>query len=317
MFWTRSLFTAVRYVWSYGPARAGQVQDVAALVASAKRGNLGPVVLFAEGVSSNGRGILPFLPPVGPAEQRDAAAPAPGLEGTLWGLSGGASAAPPCFALVVRYPAAHFSPTYSVGSVTWHLFNLCSQACSLPARLRAPRPRPRAPRPRPRAPSARDTACTRRARRARRVPRRARAHVGGARGGERARERAGLEPHGDALHAVDIWTLISMRLTFGLSSKCRHRMKQVFNRMEVVFVDERASELKAADQGLAPSARGAWAEKLRAAMADAASTQKVKVRPVAPRAGVTNLAAGAQLSTVKVKRLFADAYAGRAKAKAA
>mmetsp|Transcript_7650 Transcript_7650/g.18501 ORF Transcript_7650/g.18501 Transcript_7650/m.18501 type:complete len:378 (-) Transcript_7650:199-1332(-) len=210
--WTRSLFTAVRYVCSYYPADKSQIQDIATLVESSAKNNFGPIVLFAEGVSSNGRGILPFLPPVGPSEGSSSS----GLEGSPW--VGGDSAAPPCFALIIRYPCKNFSPSYSVGSFVWHLFNLCSQ---------------------------------------------------------------------------------------------------VYNTMEVVFVDERISELKASDQGLAPSTRGAWAEKLRTGMLDAACTQKVKVRAVVPRSGVTNQEAGSVLPTVKVKRLFADAYAGRTKPKAA
>ncbi|KAJ1483629.1 hypothetical protein T484DRAFT_1799483, partial [Baffinella frigidus] len=66
-------------------------------------------------------GILPFLPPVGPSEGSSSS----GLEGSPW--VGGDSAAPPCFALIIRYPCKNFSPSYSVGSFVWHLFNLCSQ----------------------------------------------------------------------------------------------------------------------------------------------------------------------------------------------
>ena len=41
--------------WLLPQADASQIQDIATLVESSKKNNLGPIVLFAEGVSSNGR----------------------------------------------------------------------------------------------------------------------------------------------------------------------------------------------------------------------------------------------------------------------
>ena len=61
--------------------------------------------------------------------------------------------------------------------------------------------------------------------------------------------------------------------------------------MEVVYLDDKTTELKAVDQGLAPSQRegGSWSERVREAMVAAATSPKVPVRTVVPRAGVTNL----------------------------
>ena len=99
--------------------------DIAELVAKSQGSNLGPVVIFAEGVSSNGRGVLPFLPPVAPtAEVGSGGADVAGLEGQAW-IKG---KAPACFAAVVRYPFQYFSPTYTVGSLAAHcLLGVCWQ----------------------------------------------------------------------------------------------------------------------------------------------------------------------------------------------
>ena len=61
--------------------------------------------------------------------------------------------------------------------------------------------------------------------------------------------------------------------------------------MEVVYLDDKTTELKAVDQGLAPSQRegGSWSERVREAMVAAATSPKVPLRTVVPRAGVTNL----------------------------
>ena len=99
-------------------------------MAKSQASNLGPVVIFAEGVSSNGRGVLPFLPPVAPAaEVGSGGADVAGLEGQAW-IKG---KAPACFAAVVRYPFQYFSPTYTVGSLAAHcLLGVCWQVlCSV------------------------------------------------------------------------------------------------------------------------------------------------------------------------------------------
>jgi hypothetical protein len=98
-------------------------EEVSDLVERCKSRQLGPIVIFAEGVSSNGRGILPFLPPVVP-NAKSGGAEGAGLETRAWAKG----RAPDCFALVVRYPFKFFSPTYTVGSMVWHcLFGLCTQ----------------------------------------------------------------------------------------------------------------------------------------------------------------------------------------------
>jgi len=179
--------------------------DISELVAKCESQGLGPVIIFAEGVSSNGRGILPFLRPVSPSAGTEGA----GLEGQAWQKG----RTPDTFALVIRYPFKYFSPTYTVGSLMAHcLFGVC-------------------------------------------------------------------------------W--------------------QFYNSMEVSFLDDKATELKAGDQGLTPSARagGAWSDRVREAMISAASSPKVPVRAVVPRAGVTNLGTSQTLSALQVKRLFRDAWA--------
>eukprot|EP00802_Teleaulax_amphioxeia_P014415 Tamp_14480.p1 GENE.Tamp_14480~~Tamp_14480.p1 ORF type:complete len:387 (-),score=58.66 Tamp_14480:464-1600(-) len=184
--------------------------DIGDLVAQSQVDRRGPVVIFAEGVTSNGKGILPFLPPVAPSADGAASSiEGAGLEGQAWHKG----RMPDCFALVIRYPFKYYSPTYTVGSLTGHcLFGVC-------------------------------------------------------------------------------W--------------------QVYNCMEVSFLDDKVTELKAVDQGLAPSQRAgaSWSDKVREAMVAAASSPKVPVRAVVPRAGVTNLGTSQALSALQVKRLFREAWA--------
>eukprot|EP00293_Proteomonas_sulcata_P007057 CAMPEP_0184300444 /NCGR_PEP_ID=MMETSP1049-20130417/10853_1 /TAXON_ID=77928 /ORGANISM="Proteomonas sulcata, Strain CCMP704" /LENGTH=92 /DNA_ID=CAMNT_0026611161 /DNA_START=186 /DNA_END=464 /DNA_ORIENTATION=+ len=92
-------------------------------------------------------------------------------------------------------------------------------------------------------------------------------------------------------------------------------MAQVYNSMDVVYLDEKQTEIKSVDQGLAPSQRGegSWGERLRTSMVTAASTPKVPVRAVTPRAGVSSNAAGEELDAFTVKKMFSESYVKAAK----
>ncbi|KAJ9076343.1 Lysophosphatidic acid:oleoyl-CoA acyltransferase 1 [Entomophthora muscae] len=63
----------------------------------------GPVVVFFEGTPTNGRGLL----------------------SPVAGLFEGFSSS--FFLVHIRYPSVHFSPTFPVGSMFWHILGICSQ----------------------------------------------------------------------------------------------------------------------------------------------------------------------------------------------
>jgi len=202
-----SPLAAIGHVTAFPNQDLSKAVPLASLVDDAKQGNSGPVVLFAEGVSSNGRGILPFLHPASPVEGAGDGAEAQGIEGQPW--VGGK--APECFACSVRYPFKFMSGSFTVGSVWGHTYNLLSQ---------------------------------------------------------------------------------------------------VYNMMDVVYLDPRTTEIKKGDQGLAPSLRTAqpFAATLREALRAAISTPQVPVKLVVPRAGVTNEGSSESLSAVEVKRKFRTAF---------
>lgn len=82
---------------------ASTSSSLATLSAAVAKRKGGPIVVFFEGTTTNGRGLL---------------SPVAGL------LDGFASS---FFLVHIRYPAVHFSPTLPVGSLLMHALGLCSQ----------------------------------------------------------------------------------------------------------------------------------------------------------------------------------------------
>ncbi|KAJ2782284.1 Vacuolar protein sorting protein vps66 [Coemansia javaensis] len=90
------------------PAReARPLRDV---TEEARLRRLGPVVVFPENATSNGRALLQFLPVLEPAENQD--------EKSALHI------------VALKYPFRSFSPAYSVGSQLAHLLRLCAQPYS-------------------------------------------------------------------------------------------------------------------------------------------------------------------------------------------
>ncbi|EKX52823.1 hypothetical protein GUITHDRAFT_133253 [Guillardia theta CCMP2712] len=207
------------------------LESISHVVANSKSSLSGPVVLFPEGVSSNGQGILPFLAPVGPVEVDPAAAAE---------TSPPPPPPPPCsFALLNVLPSSHLPTPPS--------------CCFSGSPLR---------------------------------PDRASRQEGSGpdqNGLEQQAWMGGKVPDCYALtirysskHFSPIYTVQSFfSHAFGLCA-------QLYNSMEVTCLEERATELKAVDQGLTPSQRdgSSWSDRLRTAMCAAASSPAKSVRCV-------------------------------------
>ncbi|OMJ19647.1 hypothetical protein AYI70_g4597 [Smittium culicis] len=86
---------------------SSSVKSLSEITAEARSSNNGPVVVFPENTTSNGKALLNFLPIFADSENIDP-------ESNI-------------FIFALKYSYKNFSPTYSIGSAFKHLFGLCSQ----------------------------------------------------------------------------------------------------------------------------------------------------------------------------------------------
>ncbi|KAJ2787286.1 Vacuolar protein sorting protein vps66 [Coemansia interrupta] len=106
---TLSLWSALRAPSQPTPALlpASEARPLKSITQEARLKSLGPVVVFPENATSNGRALLQLLPVFEEVENQD--------EKSEMHL------------VAFRYPFRFFSPAYSVGSQMRHLFGLCCQ----------------------------------------------------------------------------------------------------------------------------------------------------------------------------------------------
>ncbi|CAG8596930.1 18663_t:CDS:2, partial [Acaulospora morrowiae] len=105
-----SLWTAIRLTGSYPELEpSGDVKtfSLRELVKEAKDNQWGPIVVFPEGTTSNGRALLKFIPIF-----KD-------LSISTLNFS--------IYILTLRYEYENLPPTFTVGSKLWHFMKLCSQ----------------------------------------------------------------------------------------------------------------------------------------------------------------------------------------------
>ncbi|KAJ1831494.1 Vacuolar protein sorting protein vps66 [Coemansia sp. RSA 2711] len=107
-----SMWDALRAPARQTPAllKASEARPLGAITAEARVRSLGPVVVFPENATSNGRALLRLLPVFDQTENLDEKAQ--------------------IHIVALKYPAQSFSPAYSVGNQFVHLFWLCSQVYS-------------------------------------------------------------------------------------------------------------------------------------------------------------------------------------------
>ncbi|OLY82282.1 Lysophospholipid acyltransferase LPEAT1 [Smittium mucronatum] len=87
--------------------KASVAKSLSEICTEARATNSGPVVVFPENTSSNGKALLSFLPIFSDLGNED---PKSNL-----------------FLFALKYPYKSFCPTYSIGSVFRHLVGLCCQ----------------------------------------------------------------------------------------------------------------------------------------------------------------------------------------------
>ncbi|CAG8436913.1 10110_t:CDS:2 [Scutellospora calospora] len=105
-----SLWTALKLAGSYpevAPPSSVKTYSLQELVNDATINNWGPIIIFPEGTTSNGRALLKFVPIF------------KGLSLPIKDFS--------IHVLSIRYEYENFSPTYTVGNKFWHFIRLCSQ----------------------------------------------------------------------------------------------------------------------------------------------------------------------------------------------
>ncbi|KAJ2230403.1 Vacuolar protein sorting protein vps66 [Coemansia sp. RSA 1722] len=104
-----SLWEALRAPARPTPALlpAGDARPLKSITEEARAKQRGPVVVFPENATTNGRALLQFLPLFEEAENQD--------EKSIVHL------------MALKYPFKAFSPAYSVGNQLGHLFSLCCQ----------------------------------------------------------------------------------------------------------------------------------------------------------------------------------------------
>ncbi|KAJ2844993.1 Vacuolar protein sorting protein vps66 [Coemansia brasiliensis] len=104
-----SMWTALRAPALQTPAllQASNARTLKSVTEEARLNKLGPVVVFPENATSNGRALLRLLPMFEEPENLDEKSQ--------------------IHVMALKYPAQSFSPAYSVGSQFWHLFVLCCQ----------------------------------------------------------------------------------------------------------------------------------------------------------------------------------------------
>ncbi|KAJ1958356.1 Vacuolar protein sorting protein vps66, partial [Linderina pennispora] len=104
-----SLYQALRAPAQMTPALlpANEAEPLKAITEQARVRQTGPVVVFAENATSNGRALLQLLPVFGEMANLDEKAK--------------------IHVLALKYPFSAFSPAYSVGSQLMHVFQLCCQ----------------------------------------------------------------------------------------------------------------------------------------------------------------------------------------------
>ncbi|KAI7895003.1 uncharacterized protein EV154DRAFT_496683 [Mucor mucedo] len=105
-----SLWEAIRLAGKIpesAPSSDDQVYTVQELSLKAKKGGWGPIVVFAEGTTTNGRALLKFAPIFKDykVDQKDGQFQV----------------------MAFKYEYAGMSPTYTVGNQLFHFFKLCSQ----------------------------------------------------------------------------------------------------------------------------------------------------------------------------------------------
>ncbi|KAJ2807571.1 Lysophosphatidic acid:oleoyl-CoA acyltransferase 1 [Coemansia helicoidea] len=121
-----SMWSALRAPARRTPALlpAKDARPLKAITEEARRRKLGPVVVFPENATSNGRALLRFLPVFDETENQD--------EKSALHI------------VALKYPFQAFSPAYSVGSQLAHLFRLACQVYnSLVVRVLEPAEAPR------------------------------------------------------------------------------------------------------------------------------------------------------------------------------
>ncbi|CAG8570638.1 8678_t:CDS:10 [Diversispora eburnea] len=121
-----SLWTALKLTGSY-PELVSPIGtktfSLHELMIEAKNNSWGPIVIFPEGTTSNGRALLKFIPIF-----KDYSFPIKNFSINI---------------ITFRYEYENFSPTFTVGSKLWHLMRLCSQfGNSLHVRIIAPQDSP-------------------------------------------------------------------------------------------------------------------------------------------------------------------------------
>ncbi|KAJ2664236.1 Lysophosphatidic acid:oleoyl-CoA acyltransferase 1 [Coemansia sp. RSA 1199] len=121
-----SMWTALRAPARATPALlpASEAQSLGSVVRDARVKRMGPVVVFPENATTNGRALLQLLPVFEDAANLDEKAKV--------------------YVMALKYPAQAFSPVYSLGNQFVHLFGVCAQIYnSLVVRMLDPEDCPR------------------------------------------------------------------------------------------------------------------------------------------------------------------------------
>ncbi|KAJ2547178.1 Vacuolar protein sorting protein vps66 [Coemansia sp. RSA 1933] len=121
-----SPWTALRAPAKMTPAllQAKDARPLKSITEEARAANRGPVVIFPENATTNGRALLHLLP--------------------VFGEYGNLDEKANIHIMAFKYPFQSFSPAYSVGNQAAHLFNMCCQVYnSLTVRMLEPDEAPR------------------------------------------------------------------------------------------------------------------------------------------------------------------------------
>ncbi|CAG8457179.1 1029_t:CDS:10 [Ambispora leptoticha] len=105
-----SLWTAIKITGQYpelNPPSGVKTYSITELSKLAKSNDMGPIVVFPEATTSNGRALLKFNPVF-----RDLSLPVEDFQILI---------------LNVKYEYENFSPTYTAGNKFWHFLRLCSE----------------------------------------------------------------------------------------------------------------------------------------------------------------------------------------------
>eukprot|EP00126_Sphaerothecum_destruens_P000412 Sdes_comp10467_c0_seq1m2169 len=105
-----TLFPALKSCFFPSIQSTGQSQSsLVDLIHLARQKKLGPIVIFPEGTTSNGKSLLQFLPFLADPKQPENTIPLHKITFQIVGL---------------KYPFQQFSPAFTCGSLFSHLFQL-------------------------------------------------------------------------------------------------------------------------------------------------------------------------------------------------